>query len=92
MHKKFKALYDSILAQGCVIHVTSDSDSIKKVTSGLEEFVKEADLHTLKSAAGYSLKDYIQYIYEAEPEIARIEAMKIKTQTGFAAAFFPCSI
>lgn len=90
--KKFKSLYEDILSQGCVIHVTSDSDSIKKVTSVLENFVKEAGLKSLKASKGYSLKDYIPFIYQSEPENQQIEAMKIKTQTGFAAAFFPCSI
>ena len=90
--KKFKSLYDSIVSQGCVIHVTSDSDSIKKVNADLEAFVKEAELTSLKPGAGYSLKDYLPYIYASEPQNNQTEALKIATQTGFAAMFFPCTI
>ena len=90
--KKFKSLYDSIRAQGCLLHVTSDAESIKKVREGLETFVKEAGLTSLKPPATYTLADYLPYIYDSDAQSKEIEALKIGTQTGFAATFFPCTI
>ena len=90
--KKYKALYDSILDQGCVIHVTSDSDSLKAVDALLPEFAKTTGLKTLKPSAGYEYKDYLPYIYQCEPENREVEAFKINTQSGFSAMYFPCTI
>ena len=90
--KKYKALYASILDQGCVIHVTSDSDSIKAVESLLPDFTKNTGLKTLKPSAGYEYKDYLPYIYDCKPESREIEALKINTQSGFSAMYFPCTI
>jgi len=90
--KKFKQMYSDILNQGCLLHVTSDSDSIKKVVSLMPDFVKNTELKSLKKSFGYKLEDYVPYIYQNDKSNNQIEAMKIDTQAGFAATYFPCSI
>ena len=90
--KKFKQMYEELLNQGCVIHITSDKSSIKTVMAGMQDFATKTKLKTVKPGVGYSLKDYIPYIYKAEPESREIEALKIETQTGYSALYFPCTI
>lgn len=92
MLKKYKELYDSILEQGAVIHVTADSQSLKEVMELLPEFAVKAELKELKPSAGYKMEDYIPFIYKNDVENKEVELLKIKTQAGFAALYFPCSI
>ena len=89
--KKYKALYESILDQGCVLHVTADKESLSEVEKLLSAFAKNTGLKTLKPSAGYELKDYLPYIYQCQPE-EKTEVIKVKTQSGFSAMYFPCTI
>ena len=90
--KKYKAMYQDILAQGCVLHVTSDTDSLKKVRELLPDFAVKTGLKTLKAAKGFTKEDYIPFIYDSNPDNREIELLKTKTQTGFSAMYFPCTI
>ena len=89
--KKYKVLYESILDQGCVLHVTADTESLSEVEKLLPAFAKDTELKTLKPSAGYELKDYLPYIYQCQPE-EKTEVIKVKTQSGFSAMYFPCTI
>lgn len=91
--KHFEQMYKSIYSQGAVIHVTTDEASLKMLEPELESFAVNANLSELKPPVNHTLKEFDELIYRGtdyKNELNR-EVIKVPTQSGFAACFFPCS-
>ena len=91
--KTFKELYYACISQGAVLHVTADEESIKKILPLLEDFAKKTGLTSLKAKKDYTLDDYLSQIYKVQniKGIESFEAIKVDSQTGYAAVISPGS-
>lgn len=87
----FKKLYYECIKQGAVLHITADEDSVNKIIPLLESFVQKTGITSVKTKKEYTLEDYLSQIYKVEniKDEMSCEAIKLNSQTGYAAVVSP---
>ena len=89
----FAYIYHECVNAGGIIHVTADSESMKKLLPLLENFVKKAQIKKLLPAEKRSVEDYLPYIYQNEAALSEdLQIMKVECQTGYSSCVSPSSL
>ena len=90
--KMFAYMYSECIKAGGIIHVTADTDSLKKLRPLLTDFAKKAQLTKLLPGHTYTLEEISPYVSQFEEcQKDNIQLLKVPSQTGFAAAVIPAS-
>lgn len=87
----FQYIYDEIRKAGAIVHITADSESLKKLLPEMEAFVGAAELKALVPGKKHSLQEYIAEIFSSD-ELQKAdftEVLKTETQTGYGAMSVP---
>ena len=92
MLKMFSYMYKECLKAGGIIHITSDSDSLKKLKPLLSDFAKKAQLTKLLPGHHYTMDELSPYISDFEAcKEDKIQFLNVPGQTGYASAIIPSS-
>ena len=92
MLKMFSYMYKECLKAGGIIHITSDSDSLKKLKPLLSDFAKKAQLTKLLPGHHYTMDELSPYISDFEAcKDDKIQFLNVPGQTGYASAIIPSS-
>lgn len=87
----FSDIYNQCMQQGGIIHITADSDSLKKIKPLLETFVKEVNIKPLQPLKPRNIKDLIPYVYNGKLFLDTNSQfdIKVNSQTGYAGISTP---
>ena len=90
--KVFAWMYKECVKSGGIIHVTADSDSLKKLRPLLADFAKKAGITKLLPGHQYTMEEFIPYISQFEAcKGDWVQFLRVPGQTGYAAAITPAS-
>ena len=97
--KKLQQMYQKILDQGAIIHITADSESLEKLLPKIKDFAINTKLKPIKPKIDYSVKDFEPLFYQAKVESKALEneeksileVFKTNTDSGNALVNLPCS-
>ncbi len=93
MLKLFEKIYTSCRKSGAILHITADTDSLKKIKPYMNDFVKASQITKLLPVNKVELEDYIQLITKSKniSDYKNTEYIKLHSQTGYAAVSIPAS-
>ena len=92
-----KNMYNQILDEGAIIHITADSDSIKIIKPKLKEFAINTKLKPIKPKKAFSVKDFEPLFFKPtnvsseEAQKSILEVFKTNTDSGNALVNLRCS-
>ena len=90
--KKFAYMYKECLKAGGIIHITADSDSLKKIKPLLEGFAIKAGITKLQPGHIYTMDELSPYVVQFDAcKGDAVQMLKVSGQTGYAAAISPAS-
>ena len=85
-------MYAECLKDGGIIHITADSESLKKLRPLLENFAIKAGITKLLPGHHYTIDELSPYISQFEGCMSgQAQILKVAGQTGYAAAVIPAS-
>ncbi len=89
----FEYMYSECRKAGGIIHVTADSESLKKLRPLLQVFAKKAEITKLLPGHNYTMEELAPYVSQFEAcESEKPQLLKVQSQTGYAAAVTPASV
>ncbi len=88
----FDYMYHECLKSGGIMHITADSESLKKLKPLLSVFAKKAQLTKLLPGHNYTMEELAPYVSQFDAcESEKPQLLKVHSQTGYAAAVTPAS-
>ncbi len=87
----FKYIYEQIRKAGGVVHITADSESLKKLLPQMDGFIKAAEITKLVPVREHDIKEYLAEITSSEDlqKTEYSEVLKTETQTGYGSMSVP---
>lgn len=85
---RLRALFAAVKAGGAFVHVTAEASGIARVKERLADFVRRADLRSLKPPAA---ADAASFVALTDLGADGTEVLTAASQVGFAAQCTPCS-
>lgn len=87
--ERLRALFSAVKAGGAFVHVTAEESGIARVKGLLADFVRRADVRSLKPPAAARAEDFVA-LTDLGADGAG-ETFAVSAQVGFAAQCTPCS-
>ncbi|MCR4954026.1 MAG: insulinase family protein [Treponema sp.] len=85
--KTFKQIYEACLANGGIIHITADEDSLKTMMPFVQKFAVEAKIKKLVPAKKLTLEELLPFVYEYQTVTSpECQILQVDSQTGYAAS------
>ena len=90
--KTLAYMYSECVKTGGIIHITADSQSLKKLKPLLQKFAVKAGITKLLPGHKYTLEELAPYISDYEScQSDKTQFLKVSSQTGYAVAVTPAS-